>query len=342
MIAAQPDALRAVAAVDVSASAERLRAARRILIVGTGTSFHAAQLGAYLLRDGGVDAHALTSSDFARWRPPLVGGDGAVVISHTGETAYARAACSQVLAAGRPLVTITGPAAQWPGAIETPTRETSDTYTVSYTAAVGVLGLLAHALTGAQTGPSALAGVADQVQQVIGAPGISQIALPARAMALVGPGIWAVTVREGALKIREAAHILAEGFDPELLLHGAAVPYGAGDTLIAIAPEADADGLTAGLLAAARSEGVTTHELAAGAPPVASAPATPGTSTPGNATPATAATGAARSFLAQISATVRLQLLAAQLAEANGTDPDHAITGAWAEPGLWSAGAPPG
>jgi glutamine---fructose-6-phosphate transaminase (isomerizing) len=45
-------------------------------------------------------------------------------------------------------------------------------------------------------------------------------------------------------------------------------------------------------------------------------------------------------FLAQIPVTVRLQLLAAQLTEAKGTDPDRAITGAWAEPQLWNAGAP--
>lgn len=318
MIAAQPDALAAVAGLDIAACAARLQSARQIFVVGTGTSFHAAQLGAFLLRGGGLDAHAVTSSEFARWRPALVDGDGAVVISHTGETAYARAACSQVVAAGRPLVTITGQQAGWPGAIETPTKEQSETYTVSYTAALGVLGLLAHALTGAQTGPQALKGAAAEVQRVISAPGVSEVSVPTRALALVGPGIWGVTAREGALKIRESAHILAEGFDSELLLHGAAVPYISDDTLIGVAPEADPDGLTAALLAAARSEGITTHEFAGGA----------------------AGATAADVFLAQIPVTVRLQLLAAQLTEAKGTDPDHAITGAWAEPELWSVGAP--
>ena len=318
MIAAQPEALTAVAALDVSADAARLRSARRIFVVGTGTSFHAAQLGAYLLRGGGLDAQAVASADFARWRPALVYGDGVIVISHTGETAFAQSSCSQVAAAGRPLVTITGAHAGWPGAIETPTKELSETYTVSYTAALTVLGLLAHALTGVQTGPEALTRIAAEVQRVISAPGIAAVAVPTRALALTGPGIWGVTAREGALKIRESAHILAEGFDSELLLHGAAVPYGADDTLIGIAPEADGDGLTAALLAAARSEGMTTHEFAGGA----------------------GGTTVADVFLAQIPATVRLQLLAAQLTEAKGTDPDHAIIGAWAEPKLWTAGAP--
>ena len=319
MIAAQPDGLRAVASLDVSACAERLRPARRLYIVGTGTSFHAAQLGAYLLSSGGIDAQAVSSSEFARWRPALADGDGVVVISHTGETAYARTVCAQVMAAGRPLVTITGERAGWSDAIETPTWELSETYTVSYTAALGVLGLLAHALTGAETGPEALARTAAEVERVITGPGL-QIAVPGRALALVGPGIWAVTAHEGALKIREAAHILAEGFDSESLLHGAAVPYGAGDTLIALAADSDADGLTAGLVAAARAEGVTTHQLVG----------------PGPGGPSSAAA----LFLAQLPLTVRLQLLAAQLADAKGTDPDHAITGAWAAPGLWSTGAP--
>src|SRR3712207_7174955 len=35
---------------------------------------------------------------------------------------------------------------------------------------------------------------------------------------------WQVTAREGALKLREAARRLAEGFDAEYLLHGSAVP----------------------------------------------------------------------------------------------------------------------
>ena len=320
MIAAQPDVLTAVAGLDISASAARLRPARRIFIVGTGTSFHAAQLGAYLLRSGGLDTHAVTSSEFVGWRPTPLDGDGVVVISHTGESAYARAARSRVVAAGLPLVMITGEHAGWDGAIETPTREQSETYTVSYTAALGVIGLLAHALTGAQTGPERLSRAAAATQKVISAPGVGGIARPRRALALTGPGIWGVTAREGALKIRESARILAEGFEAEALLHGAAVPYGADDTLIALAPEADPDGLTAGLLAAARSEGMTTHEFAGEA----------------------ASVTAAELFLAQIPATVRLQLLAAQLTEARGTDPDHAIVGAWAEPELWSAGAPEG
>ncbi len=88
--------------------------------------------------------------------------------------------------------------------------------------------------------------------------------------------------------------------------------------LIGLAPEADPDGLTDGVIAAAAAEGVITHVV-----PYESGE-----------------TSAAAAFLAQIPATVRLQLLTDRLALANGTDPDTVITGAWTAGPLWSAGTP--
>ena len=45
-------------------------------------------------------------------------------------------------------------------------------------------------------------------------------------------------------------------------------------------------------------------------------------------------------FIAQIAATVRLQLLALHLTERNGTDPDTAIIGPWAAEPMWTLGGP--
>jgi glucosamine--fructose-6-phosphate aminotransferase (isomerizing) len=141
------------------------------------------------------------------------------------------------------------------------------------------------------------------------------VAPPRRALALVGPGPWGVTAREGALKLRESSHVLAEGFDAERLLHGAAVPYGSDDVLIVLEPAADEDGLTGALAAAAESAGMTTFVF----------------EDPGRAQDP---------FIAQIAATVRLQLLALQLSARNGTDPDTAIVGPWAAEPLWALGGP--
>jgi glucosamine--fructose-6-phosphate aminotransferase (isomerizing) len=319
MIAQQGDVLARLAdghaGPEIAAAAERLRGAGRVDVVGTGTSQHAAELGALALAGAGVDARALASSQAARSAPAPDPPNALIVISHTGETAYARAVRRRALEAGAALVTITGPTAEWQEAIQTPVRESSETYTVSYTAALAVLCLLAHHLGAPDSGPQQLHAVAARVGALAGQPEIDHVPLPARALAIVGPGPWNVTAREGALKIREGARMLAEGFDSERLLHGFAVPYTAADALLALQPGADPDGLTAGVRDAAAAEGI----------PVATVEET---DPPSNA------------VLAQIPVTVRLQMLAARFARQRRTNPDTAITGAWSDEGLWSLGAP--
>ncbi|HEX5195532.1 MAG TPA: SIS domain-containing protein [Solirubrobacteraceae bacterium] len=315
MIEAQPAALRAVAGLDVAAFAERLSGARRVHVVGTGTSFHAAELGALLLERGGVRAIATPSADFARWRPEPAADEAVILISHTGTTPYALTVRERARSGGVPLVGIAGERSGWDEAILTPTHERSETYTVSYTAALGVLALLADALAGTGTGPDALRGAAADVERVIATPDVERVDPPRRALAIVGPGPWGVTAREGALKLRESSHVLAEGFDAERLLHGAAVPYGSDDVLIALEPAADSDGLTGAVAAAGEAAGMTTFVFE----------------------------DAGRSqdpFIAQISATARLQLLASHMSARNRTDPDTAIVGPWAAEPMWALGGP--
>ena len=65
-MARQPEDLRRILADPrpVEAAAERLRG-RPLVLVGTGTSYHAAQQGAWFLRAAGVDARAIESVDAA-------------------------------------------------------------------------------------------------------------------------------------------------------------------------------------------------------------------------------------------------------------------------------------
>jgi glutamine---fructose-6-phosphate transaminase (isomerizing) len=316
MIGRGADVLSQVAGTDVDDAVARLAGASRVLIIGTGTSHHAAELGAGLLCGGGVDARAMTAAAFAD-APDPPGGTAAIVISHTGETAYALAARARLHAAGLPMVTITGPAAGWPEAVVTPVKEESETYTVSYLAVLAVLGRLAHVLAGTPTGPEALVVTAGRVAEVLADPGIDHVPMPARALAIAGRGPWAVTAREGALKLREGARMLCEGFDAERLLHGAAVPYGPADGLLLLQPNADPDGLLAAVGSAAAAQEIPVATISE-----AGAPGDP--------------------FLAQFPLTARLQCLAARFAGLRGTDPDTVITGAWAEPALWALGAPRG
>jgi glucosamine--fructose-6-phosphate aminotransferase (isomerizing) len=309
-IRAQPGELRRLAGLELPAHARRLAAGERLWLVGTGTSLHAAELGAAMLVRAGVDARFVSSMDFAS-RAPLRAGDGVIVISHTGETAYARRSRARALAAGAETLSITAAGVGWPEAIEATARERSETYTVSYTAALAVLALIAGELGAEGLGREAVAAAADAVEAALAEPGLYGLPNPRRLLAIAGIGPAAVTAREGALKLREGARLVCEGYDAEYLLHGSAVPLGEGDGLLLVGR--DQDGLLAELGRAARAEGLAAAELDQAEP--------------------------ADELLAQVPLTVRLQLLALRRAEAGGHDPDTVITGAWAAESLWNAGA---
>jgi glucosamine--fructose-6-phosphate aminotransferase (isomerizing) len=314
-ITSQAEQLEAVLAEPLPTSAAgRLRDARRIWLVGTGTSQHAAELGAVMLHQARRDARAVSSMAFAN-RPPFAQGDGVILISHNAgaETSFAGASWTAATRAGLPVVPVTRLGGSLPDAIETVEKETSHTYTASYTAALVQLARLAHELGADTYTPDALEQVPTAVRAAIDDPRTEAIAQPERLLVLTGEGPAAVTAREGALKVREAARFPAEGYDVEYLLHGHAVPLDASDHLVTLAPP-DTQGLTAGVEDAARGVGipVTRIDEPADLP----------------------------SPLEQIPVTVRLQVLALRYALERGRNPDVAIVGPWDDPGLWAIGSP--
>ncbi len=297
----------------VHLAAEGLHRARRIWVVGTGTSQHAAALGAGMLQEAGRAANAVSAMQFVRWAPIVAPQDGVVIITHTGETAYALATHALATHAGLDVVMVSRRGARFPSMIETVDKETSETYTVSYTAAVLVLAMIAGEMGADSLTDAALAAVQQAVSAALADPGIDAVPTPARLLVLTGVGPASITAREGALKVREAARFLAEGYDAEYLLHGTAVPLTAEDRLVTLGAP-DADGFIDALASAAGSAGVGVSRLQdrSDLPPL----------------------------LAQIPLTVRLQLLALRIAAERGQDPDVVITGPWADAGLWAIGAP--
>jgi glutamine---fructose-6-phosphate transaminase (isomerizing) len=292
---------------------ERLAQCRRIWLVGTGTSFHAAELGAAMFYEAGRGAQAIPSMHFVNWAPPVDRRDGMVLISHNAglETAYAAAAYRQAKDAGLRVLAITRQGANLPDAVETVPKETSQTYTVSYTAVLLLLARIANALGAESLSPDAIAKVPQAVAEAIEDPGLDGILAPSRLLVLFGEGPASITAREGALKLREASRFAAEGYDVEYLLHGSAVPLGSDDHLVALSPP-HTDGLVRAVGDAAEREGIRVTAL----------------SEPTDLPP----------LLAQIPLTVRLQILALRFAEARGQNPDRVITGAWDDPGLWAIG----
>src|ERR1700716_156518 len=67
-------------------AAQRLAGARRGYMVGIGTSYHAALVGAWLLRSAGSDARAVSSFDFGVYSEAadLTPDDAVVVMAHSG------------------------------------------------------------------------------------------------------------------------------------------------------------------------------------------------------------------------------------------------------------------
>ena len=74
-----------------------------MIIVGTGTSQHAAELGVAMLERAGQDARWFPASTWVRWSTGPRPGDALVVITHTGQTGYAARARAAALAGARGL-----------------------------------------------------------------------------------------------------------------------------------------------------------------------------------------------------------------------------------------------
>ena len=75
--------------------------------------------------------------------------------------------------------------------------------------------------------------VPDAVAEVLALDG-PLIDVPARLVELIGAGPNAWTAAEGALKIREAAYVAAEGLGSEQFFHGPSVALDAQDTLVVL------------------------------------------------------------------------------------------------------------
>src|SRR5437868_5777816 len=225
-----PDDLRRVVAdaAPVAEASARI-AGRRVFVVGTGTSWHAANQGAYFLRLAGIDAIAVAASDCALWGPAPNADDGLVLLSHRGTKRYTSQVLERARATGVPTVTIGGEGAPGVDLVTVP-QETAGTFTASHLGALARLAQLAIVL-GADLGE--LERIPDAVAAALAAPSPG-VELPERGLELVGAGPNQWTAAEGALKVREAAHLFTEGLAAEQLLHGPGFALGPRDALVCL------------------------------------------------------------------------------------------------------------
>jgi glutamine---fructose-6-phosphate transaminase (isomerizing) len=290
-MARQPtDLRRLLADRDGAARAAELLTGRRVLLAGTGTSWHAANHGAWMLRSAGLEAWAIQPLDAAVGGVRPQSQDALVLLSHTGVKRYSAELRDAARAAGVPTLAIGG--IDQPG-VDLPTveRERSSAYTASHLGALLRLAQLATAL-GADLGP--LDAVPDAVADEL-ARRSRGIAPPSRLLEYCGAGPNAWTAEEGALKVRETARVASEGLMVEQLLHGPAVALDARDALVCLDGGGPGAERLAEVARAVEAGGASVHRIVAlelGEP------------------------------LSIFPLTVAVQRIALEAAEALGTDPD--------------------
>lgn len=250
-IHAQPQALRELLA-DWDAptqAAQQLNSRGRILLVGIGTSYHAALVGEYLLRLAGIDAWAIRSYEFVTYPRPLRSDDGVIIISHRGSKVHGVGAVQRAKQAGVFTVGITGKGSQMRDVdilLETVEQEVSSAHSISYVGTLTRLAQIAERLARLQ-GNMQVAQKIEQgllllpaaIEQILQHENtIRQVAQDViahqRRVIVVGAGPNAATAPEGALKAKEAAYITIEGLELEQAIHGPLVACETDDLIIPI------------------------------------------------------------------------------------------------------------
>lgn len=247
----QPADVRAVLSGGWEAArqaAERISTARRVYLVGIGTSFHAAQVGEWLLRAAGSDAHAVMSYDFSVYPDsyPLHSDDAVIIMAHTGVKHFSAEALARASAAGVTVVSVGSQSAEHPGShqvLRTVEREKSAAYTSSHVTAMTVLAQIATEL-GESRGASgttgfraALEALPDQISDVLSREdNIVPVARDAvdRLVYATGAGPNAVTAAEAVIKVREAAYGHIDALPVEQFLHGPMVTVNAEDLAVVV------------------------------------------------------------------------------------------------------------
>ena len=236
----------------------------RVVLIGCGTSLHAAQVGRhYIERLSGIPAEAESASEF-RYRDPLIGPRTLVVsIGQSGETADTVAAMHLAREKGATLVTICNAEESQAARIALDTGggalymraglEVGVASTKTFISSLTILHLMAIFL-GQARGVLNGDAVRRMVDDLARGPGlISDLLAEAdsyRELAhrighygnflFLGRGSSAAIAAEGALKLKEISYIHAEGYPAGEMKHGPIALIDPGMCTVALAPR---DGL---------------------------------------------------------------------------------------------------
>jgi glucosamine--fructose-6-phosphate aminotransferase (isomerizing) len=243
--------------------------ARRVFVVGIGTSWHAAMVGAWLLRSAGVDARAVSSFDFALYPDSyrLTSDDAVIVMAHTGVKTYSAVSMQRANDVGARVMSVGSVTSEHPGSqlvLRTVEREQSAAYTSSHLAAMTVLAQVAT-LLGEERRADGIAGFRAALEQLPGEIAavlgreaeIAPVATEAlaRDVYAIGAGPNEATALELVIKAREAAYAPIDALHAEQYLHGPMVAFNEGNLLAAVAVPGNAYERVAAICAVANGMG---------------------------------------------------------------------------------------
>ncbi len=218
----------------------RLMEAKRIIIIGCGTSWHAGLVGEYLFEDlARLPVEVEYASEF-RYRNPLIGKDDVVIaISQSGETADTLAAIQLAKDAGALVLGICNvvgssiPRETDAGVYTHAGPEIGVASTKAFTAQVTVLAMMAI-LIGRKKGvlpEEEFQGLIHELNQIPAKMEylltfndkfreIAELYQGANNFLYLGRGYFFPVALEGALKLKEISYIHAEGYPAAEMKHG--------------------------------------------------------------------------------------------------------------------------
>ena len=254
LVSAEPPEVHLADAADIE---PRLATVNRVVLIGMGTSLHAAMIGRdYIERIAGIPAEADNASEF-RYRDAVLDERTLVVsVSQSGETVDVLEAMHRAGLAGALQITICNTegaqtARVADGAIYTRAGlERGVASTKCFTAAVCALYALALKLAEVR-GRLAPADLRTHITELLHVPEAVGRALADEAvipelaagiaarqdMLFLGRGLELPIAMEGALKMKEISYIHAEGYAAGEMKHGPIALIDAGFPVVAIATE---------------------------------------------------------------------------------------------------------
>ncbi len=219
---------------------QKIMNSKRLVMVACGTSWHACQVGEYLIEDlARINVEVEYASEF-RYRNPIINEDDIVIaVSQSGETADTMAALELAKSKG---ATILGICNVVGSSISRITDAGSYTHagpeigvasTKAFTAQVTVLTLMALSLANKKgtlssskfhTMLSELEAIPDKVQRILDKNDlieeIASVYKDATNALYLGRGSSFPVALEGALKLKEISYIHAEGYPAAEMKHG--------------------------------------------------------------------------------------------------------------------------